>query len=149
MIQRHSFVFWFLNITVPLLIGLFLYVVFRPDTIISNAIYGLLQLTKPDIRANSSLLSEVIFFLRCYSCDMLWAYSLTFACSAIIGTSARQLAVTGIICFSFEILIELLQNYGVLTGVFDFLDIILEIISTLLAVLIIIIHKKIKLGTIV
>lgn len=130
-------VFFGLNIIVPLLAGVFLYLWLRPDTYISAYLYKMLSLSVENFQFGFSLPYQLNSFLRNFSCDMLWAYSLTFTVFLILGFKYESLKPTLIICAVFEVSIEFLQKFGVIPGTFDFLDILLELCVTIFAVIII------------
>lgn len=71
-----------------------------------------------------------IHFFRYYLVDGLWAYSLTFALSAFINQ--RTAAV---ISSLFGIWYEFLQMLHIVNGTFDFIDCIMYLSSSLLAVM--------------
>ena len=126
--------YYLLNIGVPLVLGFALYVLFRRDTYISRITFQCFSVKIPDTDSCSS--SVVMNFIRYYACDILWAYSLTFVCYYFSFGNHRYL-FSGIICGSFEILIEMFQRYQLFPGTFDFFDILAEFITTLVALWII------------
>jgi len=131
--------FMLFNIIVPLAVGVSLYYYFRPDTYISQFLYGVLRLPQ----SNSRVLDNgFVIFINSYLQDFLWAYALTFAISFIVGQSKIKNALVLAICVLFEIFTELMQKVGVISGVFDLWDIILMALATSLALLLIIIKTK-------
>lgn len=130
--------FSLLNIVIPLLTGFVIYSIYRPDTYISNIIYVNMSFIL-DFAEYPVFLQK---FFRFYLCDILWAYSLTFAVQIIISLKGRYLIILFAVCSLFEIAIEAFQYFGFLNGTFDPLDIILEIFASLTAITII--YKKQK-----
>lgn len=136
--DHKIFTFWSLNILIPLFSGLILYLLFRSDTYVSQFIYGIFAIPK-----NAAILcgdSRFFKFIRFYACDILWAYSLTFLLSLIIGHKSIQNIIVFIIALSFDGTIEFLQKFDIIPGTFDIIDILLEAVITVFALLIII-HK--------
>ena len=69
--------------------------------------------------------------------DILWAYSLTFAVALVWLPEEKVILKVLVICISFEIGVELSQKIGLISGTFDWLDIIFEVCATVLGALII------------
>lgn len=147
MIPKESKWFWIGNILLPLILGLGIYLLYRPDTYVSRAIYGLWHgsAVRPPI-APGKWGQRLTAFIRNYSCDMLWAYALTFSCALILGAEDRQLLLCAGICLLFELMTELLQKGQLLSGTFDLGDIALEFLTTAAAVMIIRGHRRYKKG---
>ena len=135
--RENDRLFYILNICIPLVTGAIIYFVFRPDTYISDFFRNVFVL--PTLSVSPGWFSD---FLRNFACDVLWAYALMIAVFAVSKKSDKRLIVTAVLCIAFEIAIELCQNIGIISGTFDVLDVIFEIIATIVAV--IIIKKKIR-----
>lgn len=123
---------YFLNVVAALLIGLCVYIIFRPDTYISVLFskridFTWLQNSLPKI---PSLLTQ---FARNYLCDILWAYAL-FNAFFLIYKEEQAMGVFGI-CAVFEIVVEVLQLFDIIQGTFDVVDIVFEIVATLTSAL--------------
>ena len=133
-IKAKRNVFFVLNILLSLVIGLTVYVFCRPDTHVSKIVHNLLGVS-PEV-----VLPEwVMSFLRNYMADVLWAYALTFTVIYILGSGFLTFAIVAI----FEICIEVSQKVGIMSGTFDWVDIILEVcISALVMLLINTIQKE-------
>ena len=129
-------VFFCANIGIPLLLGGLLYWFFRADAFVSVVLRRLLALPAPQAPALPAGLTRLLTY---YAADILWAYSLAFAVTPILGQDRRSLRLGRWICIGFEALLELLQRFGVLPGTFDVLDIVLEAAAICLAIRII--HK--------
>ncbi len=138
---KKETVYYSLNIVLPLITGTLLYVLFRPDTIISGLIYKIL---KQELYLNAPR-SYFTDFVRNHLCDILWAYSLTNTVALIFHSERNRNLKPLIICATFEIFLELMQKAKFITGTFDLLDIIFEISITAFATLLInIIFKEKK-----
>ncbi len=132
-VKQRRFFYW-LNICIPLLVGLILYLSFRKDAFISVFWGKYLPLPAPLFKSLPEWLS---LFLRNYASDILWAYSLGFAIQLVLGRSKRSRLHTLVVCLCFEVILEVLQRFGVIRGTFDYLDILLEACSICLALLVI------------
>ncbi len=137
--KRKLDLFYMGNICTALLVGSIFYLLFRPTTYISLAFYELFNLEWHDI----FFLPEVLKEILCnFIPDILWAYALTFSVCFIFSDDNNNFILLAIVCVAFEILIESLQGFGVITGTFDPIDIFLELCSTALALMNIKKHKE-------
>jgi hypothetical protein len=130
--------FWTFNIACPILMGFILYVLFRPDTHISKLVYTYIGIEYTGI----PIFNVFTSFIKNFACDILWAYSLTFTVSLLLGQGKKQFKFSFVVCAFFEILMELLQMTQLIGGTFDILDILFEIMTTAIALLIIIKYRK-------
>lgn len=121
---------------IPIVLGMVIYLLTRPDTYISQWIYHL-GISVSDPGRGGVLPKWLWMFLCNFSADMLWAYSLAFAVYLILCDHSKYMPITLVICLTFETGIELLQLLGLINGTFDWWDIALEICATAMASLII------------
>ena len=131
--MKRKNMFLFFNVIVPLLFGLAIYLFCYNNTYINNGFKNIFGISPPHIYFDNAYFK----FLTCWACDILWAYSLTFALFLCFKDFKKPLLICGTISFSLTIVIELLQIEHIITGTFDFWDIILEIIAILFAIIII------------
>ena len=120
------------NILLPLLAGASLYIISSPNVIF-------LKYLKLRIVIASELMNSHIWFwpiLRNYMPDMLWGYSLVFAVYMIIDNNAASMRMLFYVLV-FSIALELLQLFPMIPGTFDLLDIFVEGVAEMLAVIII------------
>jgi glycopeptide antibiotics resistance protein len=117
-----------------LLIGLIIYLLFKPHSYISELIYNLLG-SSLYIHTDSAF-AEI---LRNYLCDILWAYSLIFVIDYLCECN---FLLEIIFAWIFEVVMEVIQIYPIIPGTFDILDIILEVSTTVVGVCIIIFYNK-------
>lgn len=138
--MKHSHVsrFLIINTVLAIAVGLFLYLVFRPNSFISILFYRFFS-TEPLLSLNTSAFP---FFIRYYAGDFLWAYALSMTCILILGHNNKTLVFVIALCVLFEIIIECFQKGHVFPGTFDVIDILVEAIATLLSVLIIKLYIK-------
>lgn len=133
--KQHMF--YALNISISLVIGLIVYVCCRPDTYVSQAVYNLLGIF-PDIGGFVNWLPTwLLLFIRNYLADIIWAYALTFTvCYILWNQNKSMFPIFGIVAV-FEICIEVSQKVGIMSGTFDWFDIFLEICISALVMLVI------------
>lgn len=127
---RIRYLFYGLNIAIPLLLGLYIYLALRADTYISIIINGFLSLP---ILPPSIFPRVILAFLRNYASDMLWAYSLGYAVMFVLGYSRKKLLLAAFLCVGFEVLLEFFQKTGLFHGTFDVFDILIEAVAICLA----------------
>lgn len=123
-----------LNILLPLLAGLSVYVLLRPDSYVSLILSGPLHITYPDAPSNMS--PDILRLLNNFGPDICWSYSLVFAVHAAAKDLRHSLLFTISLSVIVIILVESLQKLGVLSGVFDPLDLVLETTAAATATLI-------------
>lgn len=136
---RFHHVFVFLNIAIPLLLGLFLYLMFRRDSYVSLVLGKYISFSDwPEPAWPVWAVAAV----RNFSADIMWAYALTFSVLYTLGYSPKHLILTFAVCLGLIIGVELMQKLGVFHGTFDFLDISLETLSVCLALFVIKKHEE-------
>ena len=127
-----KYLFWSLNILIPLTSGALIYLYFRPETYLSTFLSKLFGVHFEKTNISGSVIR---YFLCYYLSDILWAYSLTFVLSLLIGYSKTALIITGATAFLFEIGVELLQKFEIIKGTFDIYDFLTESIATISALI--------------
>ena len=135
--QKQNTLVWFYlcNLFLPLVLGFIIYLGFRPDTYVSSYFCIITGWTPVLWYSDSSVFQWVFVFLRNYSCDILWAYSLPIALWIFHNHTYSSLFLIGIESIAFEILIEFLQYKTIISGTFDLWDIILEGTGSIAAIL--------------
>lgn len=141
-IQKKYFGFYICNLFLPLIIGTTIYLLFRPDTYISVVFYKLTNWTPISWNPDNLFFREFLLFLKNYSCDLLWAYALSIALWIFHTHRLLSLALIFIECIIFEMLIEFLQYKTLISGTFDIWDIILESVSSIVAIIVILISFR-------
>ena len=126
------------NAILPLALGLFIYLFVVDDTIISSIIKNYIVIPSISIEL---LPKWIASFLRCYGADILWAYSLFFAVTLILGDETKNMWKVVLICSVFEVVIEIFQRIHFFPGTFDFFDIVFEILASFFALCILKNHK--------
>lgn len=114
-------------------VGALIYLLFRPDTYISKWGKHILWLDVAGVGKAAEKWPMVSGFLRNFSCDMLWAYALTITIFWCREKEPDKRLKTILECILFEIMLEVLQYVGILSGTFDFGDIFVQAISTVIA----------------
>ena len=130
-LPKHAYI---LNILLPLLAGLSVYILLRPDSYVSLILSGSLHLTYPD--APSEMSHDILLLLNNFGPDIFWSYSLVFAVHAALHDLRRPLLFTLSTSAIVITLVESLQGFGILSGVFDPLDLVLEMAAAITAALI-------------
>lgn len=115
---------FFINIFLPLAVGLCVYLFFRKSTYI-NRVFGF----EPNLQINSCL----GLFVKCWLCDILWAYALTHALHFALYAFKHKILISAILSICVAVSFELLQLFGRVSGTFDILDILFQIAAVLLA----------------
>ncbi len=116
-----------INSIISLFAGLLIYILFRKNTYINRMI-------EIDFQFNDHV---IIDYMRFYFVDALWAYSLVFSLSIIINEK-----ISGIIVAIFSIGWEICQKTSIVAGTFDFLDIVMYLLASTIAVMIIYKFKR-------
>ena len=131
--MRKKYAFYLLNIGIPLIVGLGIYLFCYRTTYINSVFTEVFGFSLPYIYFDNAFHR----FITCWACDMLWAYSLTFALYLCFRVFKKPLIITTATSSLFAVTIELLQINGVINGIFDILDIISELVAISLAVIMI------------
>lgn len=118
---KTKFVVVFLNVAVPLLLGLAVYVFFIPSAHISQLVYGLMGkiVAVNDVDLRDS-------FLTCYLADFLWAEALFALVALFLVEKTRDFIKVFLTCILFEVVIETLQLTPLIDGTFDLFDMLVE-----------------------
>lgn len=134
--KLNEYKFYFLNIFIPLLLGVCVYVIFRPDTYIARCLYILFPTS---VLENIQVGTEHVF-CKNFMCDMLWAYALYAAVAVCVGTQNRITA--GGISWGLCIFVEVLQQIGLLNGTGDVWDVMFEGVAIVAAIVVITIYER-------
>ncbi len=132
-IRNRRRLFYAFNIIVPLAMGFFFYIRFRHDSYISEAVGRFIVLPE----GPGLLPQRMISFIVDFGSDILWAYSLAFSVMAVLSYSRSALRTAFVTCVSLGILTEVLQKADVFHGTFDLWDIVFEVLSVIMALIII------------
>lgn len=122
--MKRNILSFFINIFLPLAVGLCVYLFFYNGTYI-NLILG--------IELDFKLKSVFGIFVKSWLCDILWAYALTHSLYLALHAFKHRILISAIISICFAIILELLQLLGCVAGTFDILDILFQIAAVCLA----------------
>ena len=124
--------FFSLNIAIPLVLGLTVYLTIRNSTYINSflAIEG------------NCVTNPFLVFVSNWGADILWSYSLTFAVYLSVYAFRKRLILSVIISGLVGTILEFLQYTGFVHGTFDPLDICFEIMAAVIAAIVIIRRGK-------
>jgi hypothetical protein len=125
----------FLNCFLPMATGGLIYVFFKPTAYVSSVFNRIGFISRL-----SSITSQTdgwfISFLKYWFCDFLWAYALAF-CLLLIFENAKQKYVPPIlISCLLSVTIEALQGFHIISGTFDWWDLLAEFLAIAIAVII-------------
>ena len=123
-----------INIIVPLLIGLFIYVTKEGNTYISDVFSS--------VRSEFGIICYPLI-IRCYACDFLWFFSIRLSLGdSLKGKNNETVLITaGVIAIA----LELLQLNKRFPGSYDSMDIVVELFAIFFATVITtIIDRRIK-----
>jgi hypothetical protein len=120
-----------------------LYIVFRPQTHIAEFARGLLPITNNIFTKAETLDCN---FIKYYLPDFLWAFSFNCGLNALFN-SKKAMLINGCVVFLISILWETAQQFKIISGTGDLIDIAMYLIAvTVILVPEIIISKKIRKG---
>lgn len=118
-----------LNLIIPLICGLFIYLTKAEHSYVASFLSAIRSLL-PTIRYP--------YIIRNFACDFLWSYSLFFCLRLTLGDSLKGkhnltvITVTSVVA----IILESLQLTNAVPGTFDPLDIVTELLAVAVAFLI-------------
>lgn len=115
------------NIVFPLVLGAVLYIILSPDVIFVQVCFSYLPFKA--VRPGNIFWK----FVRNYFLDMLWTYSLIHA--LWIVARHQRLKNIYIIGLLFSVLIECMQVFPSVKGIFDPYDIVAEVVAGMIAFL--------------
>lgn len=127
--NRKKKLFYFFNISVPLILGTLIYIFFKNGTYINSLVFTVFKADIPQ----PAVAEPLRRFLVCWASDMLWAYSLMFSLELSLKSFRRPALSALIISLFFSALTEALQYFRIIGGTFDLLDIISEFASVFTA----------------
>lgn len=125
------------HVVIPIVICSALYYLFCPEVLFVKQIDNVLPVQYHIYGINKI---PFLMFCRNYLFDAVWGYSLFHAVFLILGNDAKALVWSILICILMSIGLETLQKFHVITGTFDWWDIIVEMLA--LAVASLVIYKK-------
>jgi hypothetical protein len=128
--KKHTsiFCYFLFHVITPLLVGYFIYLFFRNRTGITGWLRDCLRIQK--ISISDSFFARFFLF---YFTDMLWAYAFTCTIWFVLEKHANRRFWVYLITFGLEGGTELFQLFGVFPGTFDGLDIVAEMMTTIIA----------------
>ena len=103
-----------------LLVGLILYVLFRPEIYITKFVTDIIFVEAINHRIDS--LYGVI--CGCYLPDFLWGFSLSCGLCSLFPAKSRNITICCIVSFCYGLLWEITQFLSVVGGTADYLDVL-------------------------
>ena len=129
--DRRRAVICLTNTVIPLIAGLTVYLLFRPDAYIAQKIYSVIHVSPLRIEIRGWT-GEII---RNHLADIMWAYAFMSFLGLILSENRKE-RLLSLISVSVQIVLtEVCQKTGMIPGTFDILDIIFEILAACLAML--------------
>ena len=117
---------------VSLIVGGFLYILFRPTSVIGQAFNGF-----PFVQfIRSGIGHQINPFLKFYLSDGLWSFSLCCCLHAVHNPGIKGSIVCGLLVTALGLLWEVLQLCKLAPGTFDKLDIVMYLLGSILCIII-------------
>ena len=124
-----------LNCFLPLIFGGGIYAVFRPTSYVSGVFNNIGFINRLSDTA-SQLDGWFISFLKYWFCDFLWAYALAFCLLLVFEKTKHKFIYSIIISVILSVSLETLQFFSIISGTFDWWDLLAELTAVVLAVII-------------
>ena len=133
------YIFFMVCVLLPLLLGGILYYIFCPNVFFVKCIDSV---TGIEVHLRPDMNNLIMRLVRFYGFDIIWAYSFTnmffILVSILHNWRNRYILIPTVFVSS----IELLQKTDIMHGTFDYIDIVVQIIGSLFAMVIINILKQ-------
>ena len=133
------YIFFMVCVLLPLLLGGILYYIFCPNVFFVKCIDSV---TEIEVHLRPDMNNLIMRLVRFYGFDIIWAFSFTnmfFILVSILHNWRNRYILIPIVFVSS---IELLQKTDIMHGTFDYIDIVVQIIGSLFAMVIINILKQ-------
>ncbi len=124
-----------INVVIPLVVGAVIYYLYSPEVVFVKNINSVMGLNYQEAILEKN--NIILQFIRNYYLDMLWAYALVMTLFFIMYDNTVKLYELLGIAFSFTVVLEILQVIPSVKGTFDFCDILVELLTEVIAVFII------------
>lgn len=124
---------------VSIFIGLFVYVFFRPNSIVSILLENFIIVKEISLPFKSQIINNFILFLFP---DFLWAFSLNSFLHSIHLPGIKKSIALALVTFSFGVIWELMQYFDILSGTGDILDIFMYLAAATAVVIINVKRRK-------
>lgn len=125
-----------LGALISLVLGVFIYIVFRKGTYLHIVLPETIDLKLEYIRDITEK-NSIVCFLKYYFVDFLWGVSLSFSLfSAVDFRIQSRIIIMSLISLIWGVLFELAQFFSFTQGTFDFIDISMYILAAVFAALI-------------
>lgn len=135
-IYRKIRIGYVLGALISLVLGVFIYIVFRKGTYLHIVLPETIDLKLEHIREATGE-NSFISFLKYYFVDFLWGFSLCFSLFSTVDFRRKSRIITvAFVSSVWGILFELAQLFSFTQGTFDFIDISMYILAAVFAALI-------------
>lgn len=122
-----KYLFLIFNTIVPLISGLAIYIFMKSGTFINTFL---------EVDFHYIPKTVLGLFIVNWFCDFLWAYALVFALYTVLSPFKSNLLFSCVISVLLGLILEILQGVNILSGTFDWWDIIIEFVATVTATII-------------
>ncbi len=129
---KRNYLICIANIGLPLLIGAVIYIMLSEDLLFMKWLFNDISLCDSfhiDMSQN-----KILQIIRFYIPDMLWSYSLFFGILFTLKIKASNRLTAFVIGIAFISIMEFIQIHPSVSGTFDVMDLIVEIIAIAVAV---------------
>ncbi len=130
--------FYIILCSLSLCAGGFIYIIFRPDTIVTHTIHGFFPFLE---NASNSYSNSVPDFFKYYFPDFLWAFSFFCGLNAIFD-SPKTLYKNCLAVLALGVFWELGQFLGLFSGTGDLADVLMYLVAVIAVVFVEKIHQK-------
>lgn len=130
-LNKKIITYTLINVILPLFVGCLIYVYFKPTPMISMIVKCLFG--EISIENQFQVLDNNIF-INCYLSDMLWSYS--FMSAMLLTVKNNKYLSVIVSCLFINVILELIQIFDFVYLVFDPLDIVVQMIGSLVAIVV-------------
>lgn len=122
--RNRNAIFLLSNAIIPLFLGLGIYFFMKSGTYINTFF---------EIDFDYTPKTIIERFIVNWLCDFLWSYSLVFALYFVLSPFKNRLLISCIISALLGLILELLQGVNIMSGTFDWWDILIEFLAVFTA----------------
>ena len=131
--KKKTIVTTLLSVVIPIILGAVVYFCFRPDTYISHVAQNA-GIPVINLGMSGSVIAK---FLRNFFPDIAWAYALPNALFLAFGGDRKKVVEIAAVTAIMIAVSEILQFCGIISGTGDLVDIILELCSACMAIVLV------------
>lgn len=114
-----------ISMMISLLCGLFIYILFRPQTYISKLVFEFIPFKWNEIDYDNAIVS----FLGFYFADFLWCFSLASGLCFVLFKDSHSVVICCLIAFVCGVFWEIGQMIHLFGGTADILDVLMYLLA--------------------